>query len=927
MASRQPKKSNKGKLIKDEFSPQQPGQINVAGEVFFLNLPADSSTDITSRLFSDQIKGDNAFQFLFLGGLPSEEKAGAPFTRADQQNLRRIFRAIFGVTMGPGKRGISLPCDKKDAELMVKALEYRRKVLVQTIANYDQLGATDMHASYLREHLSRLNTLLYDEIPKTRADCRYTGILDPSAPRPLELNDSRMERLLEIFAFLLAQGKDPLAALAKENPKPVDIITRMAVDGAPDIEDYEEEYKRTHNGETPSYSLPLLKLRGAIRGDAMLSLRQIEEFLGLPPENRDLSEADRVKAIDEKLKSIKLGEGETASRIQELSDLKLTLAKKETELSTLTAEKTKCETELKDLKEKLGNSTSAEETAKLQAKVDELTKKLDACEAEKQKLQSSISSSTEDLQKKLQDAEANLEKMKTKVGELEVQLQETQKRLDNGNTHLLKQLYYFIEIAKALGLDTEKYENLPVTDQGIPITPPEEFLKLIKKTLNDRLATTTDSVEQEEYSGLLAEVQSLRDSLQERETQLSEMTKKRDTLQKQLEELNRLAGEGGVQGLLAKYTTLQADLDSAKKALTTAELEKETAERNLDEKIRQIAELERQLSERVGPNEVIDGLRAELAAAIQARDEAIATARASFDEMVRQKDDAIRLAQQEADRYRDSNLEAEQSLQSEMAKSTAYARIISLLNTFLTSQSIPFQIDETRPDDSTNKVIAELGKKFSRPGPPVAAPQAGPGLSICLLNLIYSLFKKLLSERGFREATQNPTWVDLFKQVEKKALTIEATDRSQGNTNLDESILRFFRLMLENYKNLPVPPLESQFLQGVGDASPRIPRNVFERDYDAILALLKTDPSFTPDSEFYSNYLLRGFLQPDKLYNQYEIFRDTKIQVKADPEAGSLRFSSILLLVLSLTKKILKEFGPQLDRYGCKLPEEGASSR
>ena len=362
--------ASKGKkAVADSFSSSQPGYISVAGETFFLNLPTDDSNTIGSKLVDDSLKGDTSFQRLFLGDKPKEQDPKAPFSAQEQIDLRRIFRAIFGISKGP--KGIALPCSKKDLDLLLKSLEIRRKVLIAQINAYDSLASPDVHARYMREHLIRLNKLIGDEIPNTLAPCVLTDVVDPTAPPRLPLDDARMLRLLEIFAYLLAQGKDPLTEFQKTQPQAMDILPRMAVKNAPGLKEYEDAYAKVHPHKVPEYTETLLKIKKILQGevatgDATLdkqlqqAFESIEKAFGIAEPKGSFS--DRADFLIKRLAAM---EKEKKDDIAEIMKTKAALAAKQSEFDELALKEKACQEQLTKVK---GEKTALEaELAKAKA--------------------------------------------------------------------------------------------------------------------------------------------------------------------------------------------------------------------------------------------------------------------------------------------------------------------------------------------------------------------------------------------------------------------------------------------------------------------------------------------------------------------------------------------------------------------------------
>ena len=297
-----PKPSNtKKKIVKDSFTPAQPGYISIAGETFFLSLSGEESGDptIIEQLSDDSLKGDLAFQLLYLGG-PTEDV----FKADEKKKLRLIFRSVFGL-----KSKLRFPCKDADEKLMVRSLLYRRDQLLNEIIAYDDGDSQDAHARYMRDHLESLNKLIDEQIPTSTEKCVDTEPEDPNAPTKVgNLTEARMLRLLEIFAFLLAQGRNPLFGLKDDLPKPGDILPRMAKAGAPGLRDYEQFYKN-EMGNSPNFGPTLKKLKKVLSTNPeddtvnfsdqeikefITNLSEIEELFGLPNEGTPNERKDAI---------------------------------------------------------------------------------------------------------------------------------------------------------------------------------------------------------------------------------------------------------------------------------------------------------------------------------------------------------------------------------------------------------------------------------------------------------------------------------------------------------------------------------------------------------------------------------------------------------------------------------------------------------
>ena len=297
---------NKKKPVAGSFIPYETGYVNIAGETFFLSMGPSSHESFA--LTDDSLKTDTAFDLLFLGGTSNT------FTDAEKATLQRVIRAIFGAGKSMTKKGLRLPCNKEEGELLIRSLLYRRSLLMDEIASYDELLAEDVHARYLRDHLDQLNKLIDEDVPQTIAPCKDTALVDPNKPaKVVGLDDDRMLKLLEIFAYLLAQGHDPVEVLGKKLPIPADILTRMAQKNAPLLRDYESEFERERgSGKRPPYTRTLIKIKKVLEDDASLLaaiapeealnvLTDIEKKLKINKEHKGTIEERRdgiIMAID-----------------------------------------------------------------------------------------------------------------------------------------------------------------------------------------------------------------------------------------------------------------------------------------------------------------------------------------------------------------------------------------------------------------------------------------------------------------------------------------------------------------------------------------------------------------------------------------------------------------------------------------------------
>jgi chromosome segregation ATPase len=359
------KNLSKNKKIKSTFTAKQPGYINVAGETFFLS---DDDTVFSAALVDDSLKGELAFQELFL----------KPFTPEEQSTLRRIYSTIFGSSSILGRKGLALPCEEQEIDLLVKSLIYRRDKLIQQIQSYRILLSNDIHARHMRDQLLKLNTLIDDEIPNSLAPCKDTDLDLEVTGKLSGLTNERMLKLLEIFAFLLAQGKDPLLALRDSNPSPIEILPKMAKREAKKLRDYEAEFEKVNPGEVPQYTETLKKIRRILMDKSaepatdkeLLSvINDIEKDLGI--EDSSGSAADRKARILQVLRGLK------QSMIEE-GNCKRTLA-------SITAERDRLKALVEDCEKKLKEPGA--EIQRLKQEITDLQDNLNVAKDELNKLQ------------------------------------------------------------------------------------------------------------------------------------------------------------------------------------------------------------------------------------------------------------------------------------------------------------------------------------------------------------------------------------------------------------------------------------------------------------------------------------------------------------------------------------------------------------
>jgi chromosome segregation ATPase len=543
--------ASKGKKpVADSFSSSQPGYISVAGESFFLNLPTDDTNTIESRLHDDSIKGDIAFQRLYLGDKSKEEDSKAPFTKQEQVDLRRIFRAIFGVGSGPTKKGISLPCSKKDLDLLLKSLEIRRKNLISQITTYDALASPDVHAKYMREHLIRLNKLIGEEIPTTLAPCKSTDVIDPNAPPRLPLDDKRMLRLLEIFAYLLAQGKDPLSEFQKTLPQPSDILPKMAVKNAPGLKEYEDAYTKANPHKVPEYTETLLKIKKILQGDVSTgdatvdkqiqqAFEAIEKALSITDTTGSYSDrADRV------IKRIQTMGDEKKADIAELMKARTDLAKKQEEYDALALKEKECQDQLTKLKEEKAalEATAAKLTSDLAA----INDKLKSSEAGLAAAQESIKKLEEALAAAV-EAKAAAEKTLTAANEAKAaaeaalaaanEVKSAAEAALAAATATIAKLQEDLKAAEAAKLRAES--ELATVNSTIETLTDE--LKEAKAA--EAAALARNSELQEQKNALQAQVDTLTSDIREKDVEITELTRQLNAKKAQLDALLEIVPE------------------------------------------------------------------------------------------------------------------------------------------------------------------------------------------------------------------------------------------------------------------------------------------------------------------------------------------------------------------------------------------------
>jgi predicted nucleic acid-binding Zn-ribbon protein len=1026
----------RAKNIKDKFSSKQPGLINVAGEVFFLNLPDESQDDLVSNLFDDSVKGDLAFQYLFLGGLPKED-GGPHFTKKEQTDLRRIFRAIFGprqrllptmsqvATVGrrvTGKTGIvmpskpavfALPCSKADRELMVKALQIRRTKLIEQIQAYDETAVNDIHARYMRDHLKKLNQLIDDEIPdalKSNKNCRPTGIIDPNAPPPLPLSDERMNRLLEIFAYLLAQGKDPTRALRTRYPDPNQVITTMAQPDAPDIYEYEEEWTIENPGKTPEYTPTLMKIRKVLEGDEALSRAVLNDelkaafenlesvvFGGRPDitgtyEQRKKRILDKITALENDAKegvATKLGlDKKIADLNKQVTDLKTSLAACEAELAKfkagstpkadfdkLTTEKTKIETELTAAKEELKKLAAVQkeleelkkakgvidtELGKVKAEFDALKKKCDedvtAHTAAVKKLEDTIAGlnaridvltregkEKDDELTKVKDDKIRLE---AEAGPLREQLAEARRLLTEAEARIAALT------AAAAGMPTPdelaELRRRATAAEGMPTA--DELAELRGRPTRDELAAVQANVGRltTENGTLTAEVNRLR-PLQAR---VAELEREKNSL---LAAMRTLATTVGLEGEVtpeALNTRLQALMNelreertartnaetarataeaaarTAREALNTTQRQlenertaKETAEERVGELEREIQRLTRQITAGTANEAAVATLTEQLRQArldtVNAQenirrltdDLATATARAVTAENALAVANE-RVEQLEQDVARVTNDATIATRRAETAEGKLN-RLLGKINEFLTTKEIP-QIPYTLSDEQIDSAINAINAKLAERVP--AEPIINENIMVCMLNVMYNLFKNLFTKHGvpWSGAADVGKFVFMFQAIETTA----------GEKAINDNVITIFMTVMKNLKRNPAPklPAPSQTLL-LSFENPQEKATYLEK-LSAFRELHTTGTiPFNEQDRDMASYILRDFIPTPKSFTRYILTDDAKIENNEGRAFNkrNIDISTVFLYIFGLTKKILNEKADILAATGCNV--------
>ena len=547
---------NKKKVVAESFIPYDTGYINVAGETFFLSMgtPIPESFQLTD----DSLKTDDAFQILFLGG---DSKT---FTDVEQKTLQRVIRAIFGTGLEPTKKGIRLPCKDEEVSLLVKSLAYRRSLLIDEIASYDELQAEDIRARYLRDHLERLDLLIDEQIPSTIAPCKDTDLVDPNKPRKVVgLDDARMLRLLEIFAYLLAQGYDPVEVLGKKMPLPTDILPRIGQPKAPLLRDYETEFEREHGaGKKPNYTRTLIKIKKVLEDDKDL-------VAAIAPEEA----LEALAAIEDKLTINKTHEGTIQVRrdaiIEAIDKLQKALAaalealmKLQEENERLRQELAECRQKLKECEEKpvpvpVPVPVPTCDCEALKKRIAELEVQLAEVKEALAKVTAELARVTAELirvQAELARVTAELATAKARITELETELAAVKAELATAKARIVEleaeQKVYLLEITR-LSNDIRAYQAI-VNDY---YTLCEDILA--KSTNGTRTPEETNGL----LDAALAEIVYFMNMIEEYQKLVNTLQADLNACIVLLEEFQVLVDEllETIQNLTDKYEELQKD--------------------------------------------------------------------------------------------------------------------------------------------------------------------------------------------------------------------------------------------------------------------------------------------------------------------------------------------------------------------------------
>jgi hypothetical protein len=306
-----PKKT--GKFVVDTA-----GIVNIAGEVFVLNTNLKKFYDLSGS-YDQALKGDEAFDEFFLSvfdTMPSitytdeqtKQKVQIDISNPDfkfkiKQRAISIYLKLFGYSMlPPHQPPVKIPCDPLDLQILLQSLQYRRDLLKDQITAYNEVSTSNMKARYLRDHMIFLNNIIENEIPQ-KVKCEDIDALISGTKTTSfgNLNDANIKRLLSIFAYLIAQGRNPLEFFESKLPEPLQALTSIGLKSAPNLEQYlsqiAREGKNVNDYVSTSFTPTMRKMRDIIYGeDCENYLKLLEDSLNLP-DLSNLSLKDRIDTL------------------------------------------------------------------------------------------------------------------------------------------------------------------------------------------------------------------------------------------------------------------------------------------------------------------------------------------------------------------------------------------------------------------------------------------------------------------------------------------------------------------------------------------------------------------------------------------------------------------------------------------------------
>lgn len=283
---------------KGKYSPPKSAIVNVAGEVFVLNTNLQKFYDLSGS-YDQTLKGDAAFDEFFLAvfdtmnELKYEGKTKNISDPQSKKDIKRraidIFMNLFGVNMFLQQGPVKVPCSAEDNQILLQCLLFRRDLLIDQIDMYNNVSRSDMRARYLRDHLMFLNKLIEKDIPGMIGPCEDLDALlaGRQGAQFGNLDDDKIKELLNIFAFLIAQGRDPLQFFESTAPIPLDVLPKIALKNAPTLQKYEGQLSR--EGEDvgayvqQKFTPTMRKVRDIIYGtDVDTELARLEDSFGIP---------------------------------------------------------------------------------------------------------------------------------------------------------------------------------------------------------------------------------------------------------------------------------------------------------------------------------------------------------------------------------------------------------------------------------------------------------------------------------------------------------------------------------------------------------------------------------------------------------------------------------------------------------------------